>query len=92
MRRAQQMGIVRADVDAAGLGRQIYLSYMGAMSLWSTGRLDDAGFSLAAQHGLLTALAAAAADGHREGFVDEMRALGDALEADAWPTDPTDPT
>ncbi|HSL74525.1 MAG TPA: TetR/AcrR family transcriptional regulator, partial [Ilumatobacteraceae bacterium] len=63
MRQAQQLGILRADIDAAGLARQIYVSYTGAMSLWSTHRLDDDGFSVAARHGLFTALAAAAVDG-----------------------------
>ena len=86
MRQAQQLGIVRADVDAGGLGRQIYLSYAGAMNLWSVGRLDDAGFVVAARHGLFTALAAAATDGHREQFVDRMAQLGATLEGVAWPT------
>jgi AcrR family transcriptional regulator len=66
MRQAQRLGIIRADVDAGGLGRQIYLSYAGAMHLWSVGRLDDAGFLVAARHGLFAALAAAATDDHRE--------------------------
>ncbi len=86
MRQAQHLGIIRADVDAGGLGRQIYLSYVGAMNLWSVGRLDDDGFLVAARHGLFTALAAAATDGHREQFVDRMRALGATLEGVAWPT------
>jgi AcrR family transcriptional regulator len=84
MRRAQQLGIIRDDVDAGGLGRQIFLSYTGAMNLWSAGRLDDVGFSTAARHGLFTALAAAATDDHRQRFVDRMRTLGVTLEAEAW--------
>lgn len=83
MRRAQTMGIVRADVDPDALGRQIYLSYSGAMNLWSTGRLDDEGFAVAAQHGLFTALAAAAGETHRNEFLGRMRALDPALEQ-AW--------
>lgn len=83
MRRAQTMGIVRDDIDADVLGRQIYLSYSGAMNLWSTGRLDDEGFAIAARHGLFTALAAAAGDAHRSEFVDRMRALDSSLEQ-AW--------
>ncbi len=84
MQRAQQKGIIRDDIDAAGLGRQIYLSYTGAMNLWSADRLDDEGFSIAARHGLISALAAAATEPHRARFVGEMRELGAQLEADAW--------
>jgi AcrR family transcriptional regulator len=84
MRRAQQLGIVRPDIDAAALGRQIYLSYTGAMTLWSAGRLDDDGFSTAARHGLFSALAAAAVDGERDRFFDQLRALGTTLETQHW--------
>ena len=78
------MGILRDDVDAAGLARQIFVSYTGAMTLWSVGRLDDAGFSIAARHGLYTALAATATDAHRDEFVGRFVSLGGTLEADAW--------
>jgi AcrR family transcriptional regulator len=84
MRTAQQLGILRADIDAAAVARQIYLSYTGAMTLWSAGRLDDDGFSTAARHGLFTALAAAAVDSQRERFLDQVRVLGATLEIDRW--------
>ena len=84
MRRAQQLGIIRDDLDAAAIGRQIFLSYTGAMTLWSAGRLDDAGFGTAARHGLVTALAAAATDAHRQRFLDELRDVGADLEHDGW--------
>jgi len=84
MRQAQSMGIIRKDVDASGLARQIFLSYTGAAMLWSAGRLDDAGFLTAARHGLFTALAAAATDDHREQFIDRMRPLSKTLEKKAW--------
>lgn len=84
MRQAQRLGILRADIDAAGLARQIYLSYNGALTLWSAGRLDDDGFSTAARHGLFTALAAAAVDSERQRFVNQMRVLGTTLETDRW--------
>ncbi len=84
MRGAQRLGILRADIDAAGIARQIYVSYVGAMNLWSTGRLDDDGFAVAARHGLYTALAAAAADGERERFLEQVRGLGSVLDSDAW--------
>ena len=84
MRQAQSMGIIRKDIDASGLARQIFLSYTGAAMLWSAGRLDDAGFLTAARHGLFTALAAAATDDHRELFIDRMRPLSKTLEQKAW--------
>lgn len=84
MRVAQTQGIVRADVDPAALGRQIYLSYTGALALWSAGRLDDAGFATAARHGLFTALAATATDQHRERFLALLLTVGAELEDDAW--------
>lgn len=84
MRQAQRLGILRADIDAAGLARQIYLSYSGALTMWSAGRLDDDGFSTAARHGLFTALAAAAVDSERQRFVNQMRVLGTTLETDRW--------
>ena len=84
MRRAQAQGIIRADVDPDALGRQIFLSYTGAMTLWSAGRLDDAGFATAARHGLSTALAAAATDTNRSRFLDDLIDHGAALEHDAW--------
>lgn len=84
MRIAFTQGIVRSDVDPAALGRQIFLSYTGAMTLWSAGRLDDAGFATAARHGLFTALAAMASDEHRDHFLALLRTTGADLEHDAW--------
>lgn len=84
MRRAQQQGIVRDDIDPAALGRQIFLSYTGAMTLWSAGRLDDEGFAVAVRHGLFIALAATATDAHRARFLDELRTSAADLEHDAW--------
>ena len=84
MRRAQSMGIIRKDIDASGLARQIFLSYTGAAMLWSAGRIDDAGFLTAARHGLFTVLAAAATDDHREEFIDRLRPLSKTLEKKAW--------
>ncbi len=84
MLRAQSMGIIRNDIDASGLARQIFLSYTGAAMLWSAGRLDDAGLLTAARHGLFTALAAAATDDYREQFLNRMRPLSKTLEKKAW--------
>jgi AcrR family transcriptional regulator len=84
MRQAQSMGIIRNDIDASGLARQIFLSYTGAAMQWSAGRLDDAGLLTAARHGLFTVLTAAATDDYREEFIDRMRPLGKTLEKKAW--------
>ena len=86
MQAAQSMCIIRDDVDAAALGRQIFVSYSGALSLWSRDRLDDDGFSTVARHGLLTALAAAATDDHRDRFLAEMYTTGQRLEQISWRT------
>ena len=86
MQAAQSMCIIRDDVDAAALGRQIFVSYSGALSLWSKDRLDDDGFSTVARHGLLTALAAAATDDHRDRFLAEMYTTGQRLEQISWRT------
>lgn len=86
MRAAQHHGLVRDDIDPAALGRQIYLSYSGALLSWARGLLTDDGFRHAALHGLWTALAATATDAHRAEYLDRLRMLGPALTADGWGT------
>lgn len=71
IRSAQQLGLIRSDVDAVAVGRQIYLSYNGAMFAWAAGQLTDAGFRATALHGLWTALTAFAADKHRNEFLNQ---------------------
>ena len=80
LRGAQETGVLRADLDIAGLGRQIYISWIGAMQHWANGWLDDEGFALATRHGLLTVLTAASVDAERERFATELAAVGSALE------------
>jgi len=80
LRRAQELGILRADVDPAGLGRQVYISWIGAMEHWAGGALDDEGFAVATRHGLFAVLAAAAGDPHRDRFLAELGRLGLQLE------------
>ncbi|MEM9468020.1 MAG: TetR/AcrR family transcriptional regulator [Actinomycetota bacterium] len=80
LRRAQEQGILRDDVDVAGLGRQIYISWIGAMEHWANGRLSDDGFAVATRHGLLTVLVAAATDAERARFDAELADLGPVLE------------
>ncbi len=86
MRAAVRHGLLRRDVDPAALGRQIYLSYNGAMFAWVARLLDDDGFRLAVRHGLWTTLAAFAADAHRPAFLKELRTLGPRLTAAGWHT------
>lgn len=84
MRDAHRLGVLRADVDPAAVGRQIYLSYNGALMAWAGGALSDDGFRVAVRHGLVTALAAFAADRHRHRFLVELVELGGQLSAAGW--------
>ena len=84
MRDAQRDGIIRADLDPAALGRQIYLTYTGAMLAWAGGALSDDGFSIATRHGLVTVVVAAATDEHRERYLAELADLGAELVAAGW--------
>ena len=81
MRAAQHRGLLRDDVDPAAAGRQVYLSYNGALVAWAGRRLTDDGFRAAARHGLWTALAAFAADSHRSEFLERLRTTGRELIA-----------
>ena len=80
LREAQARGILRDDVDVAPLGRQVFIGWLGAMERWCSGRLDDEGFALAARHGLLTVLVAAASDSSRGSFTAELTSVGAKLE------------
>ncbi len=80
LRRAQELGVLREDVEPTGLGRQVYISWIGAMEHWANGQLDDDGFGVAARHGLVTVLAAAAAEDHRHDFLSELHSVGAQLE------------
>lgn len=84
MRAAQQAGIIRDDVDPAAVGRQIYLSYNGALFAWAGIGLTDDGLRLAVQHGLWTALAAFATDAFRPESLRRLQSLGPALTAAGW--------
>ena len=84
LRDAQVAGLVRSELDPAALGRQVYLTYTGAMLAWAAGGLRDDGFRAAARHGLLTVVTAAATDEHRQRCLDELRDLGVELVAAGW--------
>lgn len=79
MRAAQDRGLLRDDIDPNAAGRQIYLSYNGALFAWAGHLLTDAGLRLAVQHGLWTTLTAFATDTHRPDFLERLRALGPQL-------------
>ena len=76
MRAAHEKGILRDDVDPAATGRQISLSYNGALFAWSAGLLTDDGFRAAARHGLWSALAGSVTANYREGTLDQLRRAG----------------
>ena len=79
MRAAQKKGILRDDVNPVATGRQISLSYNGALFAWSAGLLTDDGFRVAVRHGLWSVLAGSATDNHRDGFLDQLRCAGEDL-------------
>jgi len=81
---AQRQGILRPELNAGALGKQIYLSYIGAAYLWAGGGLDDEGFLIAALHGLYLTLVAGATEVWRPALEDELRALGARLEHTRW--------
>jgi AcrR family transcriptional regulator len=79
LRHARDVGVLRREFDPRALGRQVYLSYVGAMFSWARGALDDDGFLLGAHHGLLTVVAATATDEHRDRYLRELRTLSNRL-------------
>ena len=79
MRSAHTKGLLRGDVDPVAVGRQVFLSYNGALFAWAAGQLSDSGFRAAVRHGLWSALAASASPGHREEFFDQLRRAGEDL-------------
>lgn len=84
MRAAQQHGLLRDDIDPVALGRQISLSYNGALLAWARRLLTDDGLRLATTHGLWTALAAGASDAHRHDFLENLRLVGRRLAESGW--------
>ena len=84
MRRAQELGILRADLDPVALGRQSLLTYTAALMSWAAGNLSDDDFAVAAHHGMFTVLSAAASDAHREELHVTLAELGRALAAVSW--------
>jgi AcrR family transcriptional regulator len=92
MRDAQQAGILRSALSAEALGRQVYYSYNGSLFAWAAGHLTDHGLLIAARHGLVTVLAAAATPRHRNKFVLELQSLGEQFGQEACHSHPDVPT
>jgi hypothetical protein len=70
MHAARDAGILSDDADPVAIGRQIFLSYNGALFAWAARQLTDDGFRAAALHGLWTVLLAWSAEAYREEFRD----------------------
>ncbi len=81
MRAAQQAGIIRHDADPSVLGRQVYLSYNGAMFAWAANQLTDNGFRATATHGLWTVLAAFTTDEYRAQYVKKSMKVAKEIVA-----------
>ncbi|MDA3000620.1 MAG: TetR/AcrR family transcriptional regulator [Actinomycetota bacterium] len=73
MRAAKEVGLLVDDADPVAMGRQVFLSYNGALFAWAARQLTDEGFRAAALHGLWTVLLASAADEHRTEFSAKVR-------------------
>ena len=84
MRRAQELGILRADLDPVALGRQSFLGYVAALSSWAAGGLSDRGFGIAAHHAIATVLAAASSEEYRERHLAALAELGRKLARVSW--------
>jgi len=91
LREAQRAGVIDARFAPEALGRQIYLSYLGALLTWAAGRLDDAGFTMMARHGLLTVLAATALPPRRDALLDELHLLTVQAATIVWKPEPSPP-
>ncbi|MDA2972336.1 MAG: hypothetical protein O3B19_09210, partial [Actinomycetota bacterium] len=73
MRAAKEVGLLVDAADPLAMGRQVFLSYNGALFAWAARQLTDEGFRAAALHGLWTVLLASAADEHRTEFSAKVR-------------------
>jgi AcrR family transcriptional regulator len=83
IREARARGIIAKAFNAEGLGRQIFVSYLGATTSWARGRIDDRGFLTAARHGLVAVLAATATPTYRDAFTKELCVLSNKLARSA---------
>jgi AcrR family transcriptional regulator len=91
IREAQRAGVIDGRFAPEALGRQIYVSYLGALLSWAAGSLDDDGFTMMARHGLVTVLAATTLPPRREALLDELHLLTGQAATTAWNPDPGPP-
>ncbi|MER5726863.1 TetR/AcrR family transcriptional regulator [Streptomyces sp. NPDC002138] len=76
MAAARSRGILRADVDTDALAAVVGTSCVGALHQWVAGLTDDDRFLARALFALDVALAAAAADAHRDELLAPLRGGG----------------
>lgn len=70
---ARAQGILRPDVDLGALGSLVGTACVGALHQWAAGLIDDGRFRARALRAVDVALAAGAADPHRERTLTRLR-------------------
>ncbi|EPH42622.1 TetR/AcrR family transcriptional regulator [Streptomyces aurantiacus] len=73
---ARTQGLLRADIDTDALASVVGTSCVGALHQWVAGLIDDDRFLARALFALDVALAAAAADPHRDRLLAPLRSRG----------------
>ena len=76
MAEARTQGLLRADIDTNALAAAVGTSCVGALHQWVAALIDDDRFLARALFALDVALAAAAADPHREQLLVPLRTRG----------------
>ncbi|MGW0532321.1 TetR/AcrR family transcriptional regulator [Streptomyces sp. NPDC003032] len=72
----QRQGLLRADIDTDALAAMVGTACVGALHQWVAALIDDDRFLARALFALDVALAAAAADPHRDRLLAPLRARG----------------
>ncbi len=75
VRKAQQMRLLRGDVDARLLAEQIYRNYRQAASEWAFGTISLDEFRSRGLLGVYLCLAADASDAFREALIERIRSV-----------------
>ncbi|GGD06249.1 TetR family transcriptional regulator [Pyruvatibacter mobilis] len=73
MQEAARDGMLVRGTSPLVLGRQIFMSFVGAMAMWAGGRINDDAFLAQALHGYFAATAACAIEPHRSRLEKLMR-------------------
>ena len=74
VKQARNQVLIRRDLDASALGKQIYLGYVGAAFAWAEGGLDDDGCLIAALHGQIALFSHGQLDQHGQLLAGRARA------------------